>query len=270
MTNEFLLLALVVLCSLGGWYVVLNKYLEMKAMVKGKSNKYMQHIPGMGPPPLGNVPLNLPPEILQKIHGTPKKLTSEGAMVASTSTSTSTSTSNDQDLQKRTVCNWASIMHLSGLALVTGVPFVNIIIPAILWLIKKEQHPYLLKQGREVINFQITLTFIMFACLGLGAMFIWLFPSAAAGLFAYTRTVRIVFSTSMHMPFNLFTVLPFFWGCTMALKGAVASYNGMAFTYPYSQPFIIPSEPVIERKEPVAERKEPQLKSPLKSKITFG
>lgn len=297
MTNQILITIIVVMCSLGGWYVVLGKYLELKAMLKAKEAaterpneidrfenpvdqqaRYLpedldfangQHIPGMGPPPLANMPFNIPPELLATLkHKAPPP--------TDMPQKTNLNTTTEGDAQKRLVCNWASVLHISGLALVTGIPFLNIILPTILWLIKKEQHPYLAKQGREVINFQITLTVIQFLCLGLGALFIWILPSVATGLFAWTKTLRVVFATGMHLPFNIFTVVPFFWGCGLIIRGAVAAYNGLAFKYPYSQPFLFTGVAArrTEQTNPIIQRKEPQLKpepsNPGIGKISFG
>lgn len=265
MTNQSLMLVSIVLCSLGGWYVVLTKYLELKAMSKNKFygnhettqidpvspdfNKIpddfnlSEHVPGMGPPPHPGLPFSIPDDLLAAVNklrspsGQGTRTAIKHTVTAPTSTLAS-KTGSSISPQRREVCNWATILHLSGLALVTGIPFLNIVVPAILWLLKKEQHPFLARHGRDVINFQITLTLMQFLCLGAGALFIWITPQAAQSLFAWTKTLRIVFGTSMHLPYNIFTIIPFFWGCIMMVRGAVAAYNGGTYKYPYSQAFL--------------------------------
>jgi len=51
---------------------------------------------------------------------------------------------------------WGMLCHLGGLA---GFifPFGNIIAPLVIWLIKKEEHKFVDEQGKEALNFQITL-----------------------------------------------------------------------------------------------------------------
>lgn len=61
----------------------------------------------------------------------------------------------DDDQQART---WAILCHLSALAGLTGIPFGNILGPLIVWLIKKDQYPFADAQGRESLNFQISMT----------------------------------------------------------------------------------------------------------------
>jgi len=266
MTNQNLIFVSIVLCSLGGWYVVLTKYLELKAMMKDKSNNHNniplhneplepvspdfnklpenfefngKHIPGMGPPPNANVPFTIPEDLLSTMRSKLRAAAHQAASQQSTSPIASKQQSQDSTtVSKRIICNWAAIIHLSGLTIILGIPFLNIIAPAVLWLLKKEQHPFLAKQGREVVNFQITFSLIQFLFLGLGAMFIWWWPHAAEALLASTKTLRVVFSTSMHLPYNMFTVLPFYWACIVAVRGAVAAYHGIAYKYPYAQPFI--------------------------------
>ncbi|HEY4368013.1 MAG TPA: DUF4870 domain-containing protein [Steroidobacteraceae bacterium] len=53
--------------------------------------------------------------------------------------------------------NWAVAAHLSGL-LGLAVWAVGIVLgPLIVWLIKKDEMPFLNDQGREALNFQITI-----------------------------------------------------------------------------------------------------------------
>lgn len=299
MNNQTILITCVVLCSLGGWYVVLSKYLALRGLlqrktaakaesayktagiaplqpadINGEEVEYVpgEHIPGMGPPPLRNMPYSIPEEVIAAIQRNQAAVRQapEPQSKQSPKTKQQTATSS----KKREVCNWACMLHLSGLAFVTGVPFLNIIFPTMLWLLKKEQHSFLERQGREVINFQITFTFIQFLCLGFGTVFIWLFPNAAAGLFAWTKTARVLFSTSMYLPFNLFTIAPFFWGCIMVIRGSVAAYHGLGFKYPMAQQFIFEGKVLAnEFGEPIAVRKEPKLQAEVKQrigKINFG
>jgi len=53
---------------------------------------------------------------------------------------------------------WAMLCHIAGLALYTPVPFGNIIGPLIVWLIKKDEYPFVDDQGKESLNFQISIT----------------------------------------------------------------------------------------------------------------
>lgn len=58
--------------------------------------------------------------------------------------------------QERT---YAMFCHLGALAgLILPVPLANIIVPLILWLIKKEESPLICAEGKKSLNFQISTT----------------------------------------------------------------------------------------------------------------
>jgi hypothetical protein len=68
---------------------------------------------------------------------------------------------------------WAMFTHLSALLAYIGVPFGHIIGPLIIWLVKKDDDPFINAHGRESLNFQLSITIytgvaflLMFAIVG--------------------------------------------------------------------------------------------------------
>lgn len=55
---------------------------------------------------------------------------------------------------------WALICHLSALSGYV-IPFGNLIVPIIIWSMKKDEFPAVDAHGKEVINFQISMTIWM-------------------------------------------------------------------------------------------------------------
>jgi uncharacterized Tic20 family protein len=53
---------------------------------------------------------------------------------------------------------WAMLCHLLGLCTFIGIPFGNIIGPLVVWLIKKDEFSFVDEQGKEALNFQISMT----------------------------------------------------------------------------------------------------------------
>ncbi len=53
---------------------------------------------------------------------------------------------------------WAIISHLSALIVLLGIPFGNILGPFIVWLFTKDKYPSVNDQGKESMNFQISMT----------------------------------------------------------------------------------------------------------------
>jgi hypothetical protein len=52
---------------------------------------------------------------------------------------------------------WAMLCHLTALAGFI-IPFGNIIGPLVVWMIKKDEFPLVADQGKESLNFQISMT----------------------------------------------------------------------------------------------------------------
>lgn len=99
---------------------------------------------------------------------------------------------------------YAVLLHLSLLAVhVIGIP---VLIPVIMWLIRKDDSPFLEDHGREAINFQISLVIYAIA---FGAL-------ALCGL---------------GIPFLIGVYILGIVGCIM---GAVAAHKGEFFRYPMS------------------------------------
>ncbi len=66
--------------------------------------------------------------------------------------------------EERTMAMICHLLPFTGFLMPT-IPVVNIIAPLVLWLIKKDSMPFLNQQGKEVLNFQITLSIVFFVCL---------------------------------------------------------------------------------------------------------
>lgn len=52
---------------------------------------------------------------------------------------------------------WGMLCHISSLSGFI-IPFGNVIAPLVIWMVKKDEFPLVADQGKEVVNFQISLT----------------------------------------------------------------------------------------------------------------
>lgn len=62
---------------------------------------------------------------------------------------------------------WALVAHLSGLLGFVTAGFGSLLGPLIVWLIKREEMPFVADQGREALNFQITVFLAGLICAAL-------------------------------------------------------------------------------------------------------
>ncbi|MDP4551814.1 DUF4870 domain-containing protein [Alkalihalobacillus macyae] len=62
----------------------------------------------------------------------------------------------DATIPNQEARTWAMFAHLSGLSGYL-IPFGNIVGPLVIWSIKRETDPFIDTQGKEALNFQITM-----------------------------------------------------------------------------------------------------------------
>ncbi len=103
------------------------------------------------------------------------------------------------------VKSWALGVHLSALVGLV-IPFGNILAPLVIWLVKRESDPYIDEQGKEAVNFNISVAIY----------------AIAAGIL-----------TVILIGFLLLAAVAIFW-VAMIIIGAVRANNGEHFRYPLS------------------------------------
>jgi len=87
----------------------------------------------------------------------------------------------DQEMN-RDARMWAMLCHLAGLAFLVVPAVGSVIGPLILWLIKKDQYPFVNEQGKEAVNFQITMFIYAAVSLIFWAICIGVFLTVAVGI----------------------------------------------------------------------------------------
>ena len=84
---------------------------------------------------------------------------------------------------------WAMFCHLASLAGLVGIPFGNVIGPLVVWLIKKNEMPAVDRQGKESLNFQITLAICIVICIPLMFIFIGILLLPAVGIYGLIMVI---------------------------------------------------------------------------------
>lgn len=75
------------------------------------------------------------------------------------------------------------LTHLAAFGAFIGVPFGNIVGPLVVWLIKKDTMPLVDKNGKESLNFQITMSIATLICIPLVFIIIGIFLIIALSIF---------------------------------------------------------------------------------------
>ena len=82
---------------------------------------------------------------------------------------------------------WGMIAHLSAL-IGFVIPFGNLIGPLVVWQMKKDL-PFVVDQGKEALNFQITVAIAVFVCILLSFVVIGMLLLPVVGIGALVLTV---------------------------------------------------------------------------------
>jgi uncharacterized Tic20 family protein len=101
---------------------------------------------------------------------------------------------------------WGMMAHLSCLAQILPVPFGHVLGPLIVWLIKKNEMPFVDDQGKEALNFQITIA-----------------------LATLISTPLICTGVGIIVPIAIVVV-----GLVFGIIGGVKANSGIAYRYPWA------------------------------------
>lgn len=110
----------------------------------------------------------------------------------------------------REVRKWAMLCHLMALVGLLGNGIGFLLGPLVVWLLKKEDHPFVDDQGKEAVNFQITMLLAVLISVPLMFVIIGIFTAILAVI--------------------LMIILPIF--------AAVRTNDGIMYRYPLSIRFI--------------------------------
>lgn len=107
--------------------------------------------------------------------------------------------------------DWALIAHLSALAgYVFSIGALNFAGPLIVWLLKREEMPFVDDQGKESLNFQITVLLLL------------------------------IISVPLCFVIIGFVLLPIFWifGFIFTIIGGLKAQEGKTYRYPFTMRLI--------------------------------
>ncbi len=90
--------------------------------------------------------------------------------------------------------NLAMFCHLSALVggiafSAIGLPVGNILGPLVIWLMKKDTMPLVNEHGKEALNFQLTVSAVILACMALFFLILPIFLIPLVGLAALVLTI---------------------------------------------------------------------------------
>ncbi|AVH72205.1 DUF4870 domain-containing protein [Nostoc sp. 'Lobaria pulmonaria (5183) cyanobiont'] len=143
---------------------------------------------------------------------------------------------------KQKMCIWVMLCHFSALVgwilllflVFLGIPLylpLNILPPLIIWRFKKSQYPWINFQGKESLNFQMSLTFYTFIVITISLFIVLTSVSLAVTTNGSINEIRNTFNKllSILMSLILFKLVLQSFVVTFA---AIKAYNGEYYRYP--------------------------------------
>jgi len=103
--------------------------------------------------------------------------------------------------------NWMTLCHLGG---IISLHYLNFLIPLAIWFTQKPKSDYINDQGKEILNFQISLTIY------------------SIGL--YLLTLTVIGMPLAFIGYPILIVLNFI----VCIRGAIKANRGEVFNYPFN------------------------------------
>jgi uncharacterized Tic20 family protein len=115
---------------------------------------------------------------------------------------------------------YSALLHASVLAH-TVIPIVSILIPIIMWNMKKKDSPFIADHGREAVNFQISLL-----------LYSLILPIIAIPI----GLLLLVVGVAVTVPVAL--IFPYILGLVGMILAVIACNRGELFRYPMTLRFL--------------------------------
>ncbi|KAM3102966.1 DUF4870 domain-containing protein [Phormidesmis sp. 146-12] len=141
----------------------------------------------------------------------------------------------------RSVRLWGMACHLSAIVCAPCncvlIPFVSLIVPYLVWMGGRDQHPFVDDQGRESLNFQISMAIYT---ISIGILFIFLFLMTCGIILtspSSSNSIWTVFNWLLVLLISIVALFGFFQIAVIVLA-AVKAYNGQSYRYPFTLRFL--------------------------------
>ena len=139
---------------------------------------------------------------------------------------------------------WAMLCHLSALLgwillcflVFFGIPLylpLNILPPLIIWRLKKAQYPWIDLQGKESLNFQLSLSFYTFIAITISLIVVLTSFSLAVSNNGSINEIKNTLNSLLIILMSLISLKLILQSFVVSFA-AVKAYNGEHYRYPFT------------------------------------
>jgi uncharacterized protein len=97
---------------------------------------------------------------------------------------------------------WAMLCHLSAFAFFLLPPIGGVLGPLVVWMLKRENYPLVADQGREALNFQLTLLLSGVAAVALALLLVGFLLLLAIAVYGVVMVVVASIKASEGIPYR--------------------------------------------------------------------
>jgi uncharacterized protein len=140
---------------------------------------------------------------------------------------------NQLDKSTRICGMWCHLAALAGFA----IPFGSIFGPLVVWLTQKDEHSFINDQGKESLNFQISMVIyaiLLFLVYLIANLFI-LRSLLYSNILAATGGIMIIIIIYL---LALLALTGWSFSVIMTIVAAVKAYKGQFYRYPFNLRFL--------------------------------
>lgn len=144
-----------------------------------------------------------------------------------------------QDLP-RSIRVWGMWCHLAGIVCslcnALMIPFISIIVPYLVWVSGRDRHPFVNEQGRESLNFQISMAIYTIST---GILLVFLFFLTCGAAISSPNSGDVAFAFNLlAIAYVVLAVLFLIFQIAVIVMAANKAYNGQSYRYPLALRFF--------------------------------
>lgn len=147
------------------------------------------------------------------------------------------------------ICIWGMLCHLSALiawillilVVIVGIPLylpINVLAPLIIWRIKKKQYSWVDLQGKESLNFQLSLTFYVLIIVIISLLLVFTSLAITMTSNGTVNYIEIIFRTLL-IGCSSFVLLMMLLQSFVVTCASIKAYRGQYYRYPFTIRFLV-------------------------------
>lgn len=135
-------------------------------------------------------------------------------------------------------CHWAGLVWIPLYWLEFPLPLVNIFVPGVIWLLRREQSEYVDLQGREALNFQIALVGYSIVLFVIGVIGFFIYLAVFGAEVESSVGVIALVMKGIGWAARGVAIIATLWSLAVIPNAAIRAKKGQIYFYPLTLRFF--------------------------------